>query len=967
MFYHPCAPRVLFSGLFALVLFVTLAVGTAADSFGQDPPITPSEGWNTQVSHPLSLPSSDIQYDITGGTRPGGASGTSLFHSFGDFNVPTNNIVNFLNAGSIDLNGNVLPPNLPTSNILGRVTGGDPSVIFGMIQTNGPNGFGAANLFLINPAGFLFGPNATVNVGGMVSFTTADYLRLTDATFNAVPNTVDDALLTAMPVAAFGFLGPNAASIVVQGSTLKVAEGQALSLIGGNRSFGMATETATGNFVPSGEVSPPGVVIAGGTLSAPSGHISIVSVDSAGEVIPAPPNESGGLNVSSFSDLGRVELSEGTMVDVSTMLDADFNPVSTQGNGTVSIRAGQLVLNTTSITALNFGATDGATSAVNIDVQSDTTVNRSSIQTFTLDTAGGDITITSGSLALTESEVFAGTSGVGSGGDIAISTTGPISITTSFVQATSETDGAVGSINISATSANGSITVGEGGLIRTVSGPQNGGAIMVQADQNVTIENGGIVVTSAPLIGTAGDITITAGETVTVSGPSDTHYTVIATSASGGDDPTTTSKAGDILITATNVLLQDNAQIDSEALAAQPGNLTITATDSVSMSGGSRIRLGVRDQSGGAIDISAQSVSMSSASIRTRAGGSGDAGAITLNGTTLTLTDSQIAASTHASGRGGDVLITAQKNLDVNGQFTDESGDVSPAGVFSQTFSSGDGGNITLTAGQSFAISTGASVSASSTGTGNAGNIDITAGSQFRMTNSSVTTEATQSGGGAIKITTDPSGTVQLTNSTISASVLDGTGGGGSVNIDPQFVILANSHILATAVQGAGGNIFITTTLLLPDGNSVISASSQFGQSGTVTIQSPNAPISGQIHPLGKAPLLATSLFNQQCASVAGGQFSSFTVGGRNSVPTEPGSWLTSPLAMAGVEPRLKAEGGMGEGLSGVSDVVRAGLAAHQTDQRDKTDQSLLSLRQIAPAGFLTRAFAVDRSAGCTS
>ena len=63
---------------------------------------------------------------------------------------------------------------LPTSF---RVTAGNPSVIYGIIQTNGPGGLGNANLFLMNPAGFLFGPNATLNVGGMVAFTTADYLR----------------------------------------------------------------------------------------------------------------------------------------------------------------------------------------------------------------------------------------------------------------------------------------------------------------------------------------------------------------------------------------------------------------------------------------------------------------------------------------------------------------------------------------------------------------------------------------------------------------------------------------------------------------------------------------------------------------------------------------------------------------------------------------------------------------------
>src|SRR5215510_14618391 len=158
-------------------------------------PITPS-GLNTQVSPPANLPSGKVQYDITGGTRPGG--GGNLYHSFGDFNVPTNNIANFLNKGSFDSNGHLLPDGLATSNILGRVTGGNISNIFGTIQTTG---FGNANLFLMNPAGFLFGPNATVNVGGMVAFTTADYLRLTDsARFNAGPNAAADALLSTASV-----------------------------------------------------------------------------------------------------------------------------------------------------------------------------------------------------------------------------------------------------------------------------------------------------------------------------------------------------------------------------------------------------------------------------------------------------------------------------------------------------------------------------------------------------------------------------------------------------------------------------------------------------------------------------------------------------------------------------------------------------------------------------------------------
>src|SRR6185503_11301123 len=89
-------------------------------------------------------------------------------------------------------------------------------------------------LFLMNPAGFLFGPNATVNVGGMVSFTSADYLRLTDnARFTAIPGP-SDAVLTAAPVAAFGFLGSNPGAIMVQGSQLTVADGTGIALVGGN-------------------------------------------------------------------------------------------------------------------------------------------------------------------------------------------------------------------------------------------------------------------------------------------------------------------------------------------------------------------------------------------------------------------------------------------------------------------------------------------------------------------------------------------------------------------------------------------------------------------------------------------------------------------------------------------------------------------------------------------------------------
>src|SRR5206468_13066214 len=199
-------------------------------------------------------------------------------------------------------------------------------------------------------------------------------------------------------------------------------------------------------------------------------------------------------------------------------------------------------------------------------------------------------------------------------------------------------------------------------------------------------------------------------------------------------------------------------------------------------------------------------------------------------------------------------------------------------------------------------------------------------------------------------ITTNPGGMVQLTNSTISASVLDGTGGSGSVTIDPQFVLLQNSQILANAVFGPGGQIFITTNLLLRDSTSIISASSQFGQNGTITIQSPIAPAS-RIIQLSQQPLIATSLLTQRCAALAGGNFSSFTVAGRDSLPVEPGSWLSSPLALS----------------TTASDSGALTEAGTQVSRGEVTgDTPLLSLRQIAPPEFLIQTFAVESSAGCT-
>ncbi len=254
----------------------------------------------------------------------------------------------------------------------------------------------------------------------------------------------------------------------------------------------------------------------------------------------------------------------------------------------------------------------------------------------------------------------------------------------------------------------------------------------------------------------------------------------------------------------------------------------------------------------------------------------GNAGSVTIQGVAgagfrpaaVTLNHSNITTEADA-GAGGAIALASSTDI------------MLADATISATVTGGSqpGGNITLSAGNHIMLTDGSVISAQSTGLGDAGNILISAGQNYTSINSAVTTEAAQASGGNITVTAP--GMIQLTNSQINASVQGSTTTvGGNIMIDPQFVILQNSQILAQATQGQGGNISITTNALVPDATSLVDASSQFGVSGTVRVQSPNAPAAGKIVPLSKTPLPATALLGVRCAALEGGQYSSFVVAG---------------------------------------------------------------------------------------
>ncbi|WP_153009493.1 two-partner secretion domain-containing protein [Mastigocoleus testarum] len=177
---------------------------------------------------------------ITGGNTSSDGDGTNQFHSLTQFNLGTDDVANFQAA-----NGNI-------TNILTRVTGGDISKINGTIQVTGGNN---PNLFLMNPAGFIFGKDAkTFNLPGSLTVTTANGIGFgsgSNTNFFSATGSNDYSKLTENPT-AFAFTMDNPGAIVNSGD-LSVKEGQNLTLVGGT-------------------------VVNTGTLTAEKGQITIAAV-----------------------------------------------------------------------------------------------------------------------------------------------------------------------------------------------------------------------------------------------------------------------------------------------------------------------------------------------------------------------------------------------------------------------------------------------------------------------------------------------------------------------------------------------------------------------------------------------------------------------------------------------------------------------------------------------------------------
>ncbi len=543
----------------------------------------------------------------------GRQAGANLFHSFEQFNLYSDERAAFKGPDSVQ-------------NIIARVTGGNASWIDGKIRSEIPG----ADLYLLNPAGIMFGANAALDIRGSFHISTADFLRLGEnERFYAIPNEND--MLSAAPPTAFGFLDGDAGKISFEG------QGELTSEIWGEKYdnwYGWWTDHADSFFpglsVPKGETisviggdirlkgtyfinAEEGPILIGANLSAPQGQVFMASLQSAGEV---QISDSG--IATSLRPSGNITLSDGAKITVNDMGD----PETLGGSGSVFIRSGMFVME--NYARIESEAYNGDGKVIDIDADKITLQNKALIGVNARKNGDGT------NIKLTASE--------------------EITIT--------------------------GLSLIENGSYRS----GNGGTVSIKA-QRVSISDSSNIGGDSYLSGKGGDIEIEASESLRIS-----DEAWIATSSTEWS----TAKGGDIRIDTPVLNLENKASIASSSEGKGKGGNIVVNADEIKISEGGVIYARTEKSGlGGNITLSgsdparnddlAESVKLSgsTSAVHAGTGGTGNAGAISIAAKELSLSDkASVTTSASDTGNAGEI------KLNVGNLRLDQSASVASASTY---------------------------------------------------------------------------------------------------------------------------------------------------------------------------------------------------------------------------------------------------------------------------------------------
>jgi filamentous hemagglutinin family protein len=831
-------------------------------------------------------------FNITEGTQAGG----NLFHSFGEFSVPTGGTAFFNNAVDIQ-------------NIISRVTGKSVSNIDGLIRANG-----TANLFLINPNGIIFGRNASLNIGGSFVASTANAIQFGNQGFWSASNPESSSSLLTVNPSALLFNQIRAASIennsvadsglnpssAFTATGLRVPDGKSLLLVGGDIKMDGGGLFAFGGRVELGGLAGAGTVGLNGdgnnlSLSFPNGvERSDVSLRNGTRVrVTAGDGGSIAINARNLEMTGRSFLFAGIERGLGSD-NSNAGNISVNGTGVINLNNSSLITNQV--------LAEASGQAGNVSISASTLQVSSGAQVSAITSGkgkGGNLSVDAQNVQLigtgADSRFPSGLStsaqpnSTGDAGDLTVRTNTLLVRDGAQVSASTFGTGKGGNLRVDAQDVQ---------IIGRSADNRFGSRLAASAERNSTKDAGDLTVRTNTLLvrdgaqvsagtfgaGKGGNLRVDAQD-VQIIGRSADHQ--VPSSLFASAQANSTGDAGDLTVRTNTLLVRDGAQVSAGTFGAgKGGNLRVDAQD-VQIIGRS-----ADNQFASSLFASAQPNS------------TGDAGDLTVRTNTLLVRDgAQVSAGTFGAGKGGNLRVDAQ-DVQIIGRSTDSR---VPSGLFAsaQPNSTGDAGDITVRT-NTLLVRDGAAVTVQNLGTGTAGNLIVNARS-IRLNNDALLSADTQSAKvdpnrEQATININSRDLIMRRGSNIRTNATGENVIGGNINIDTDVLAaFENSDISANSANFRGGNVRINAQGIFgtqfrdvaSDKTSDITATGASPEfSGTVEINQPDVDLSRGLINLPSVPV--DTQVTQSCTAGGTVAKSQFIITGRGGLPPNPGEPLNT-------------------------------------------------------------------------
>ncbi len=782
--------------LFLLSLAIGVLLGTPVSAVAQiTTEIVPDNTVGTIVPNGCS------DCNITGGTV---VNNNALFHSFEQFSVGTTNTATFIHNDNIQ-------------NIFSRVIGNSVSNIDGTIATQG-----IANLFFINPNGIIFGENASLNVGGSFFASTAESILFeNNGQFSAV-NPQNPALLTVnVPLGLQ--LGNNSQNIIVNPNQFVSAPNTSsgVTIFGTNSGQTLAL---VGN----------GISIESSIVQAPEGKLELWSVNNGQVNINFNEGQAqltSGQETINFSDItitnnsrvrttgisgsGDIQVvGENITIADSAQILSDLPGFSNGSGGNINVEAQKLLRleNDGRISNRSGLVTSGDMGDVTIKAENIEVIGGEGLTGVFAQVApgatgnGSNLTIDTERLSLMDGgQISTATFGFGQAGDLVVKAeditisggteTDASQIAATVIQLPPNTfpptfpplglgQGAGGNLIIET----GTLQLSDGGQIAVAtSGAGNAGNLDIKAN---TVEitgfreqgKSGLFASAIRDTGAGGDIMVTANQSLNID---DGGIINVSNFQSQGLAPPGSGTAGNIIINAPLVQLNNEGIITADTRAGDKGNINIQ-TEILSVENNSQISSNATENGqGGSIDINTARLNL-------------DRSKITANGTV---------------GAAGNISVISNSHQ----VFSLNQGEIS---------ASGGEGNILLES-PSILLREGSLISTNGLGDSVGGNITLNSDTLIALENSDITANAEDSFGGRVMITTKSIFGTEFREELTPESDITATSDLGaefsgiveinSPEVDPSAGLVALSsetvdpRLIASGCTSDKGNVFVQT------------------------------------------------------------------------------------------------------------------------------------------------------------